>query len=59
MPAMRLMIDTLPPAGARPQIKVLVGGLPITSGFAAEIGADSYSESAAGAVSAARKAVCV
>jgi corrinoid protein of di/trimethylamine methyltransferase len=58
MPAMRMTIDALQEAGVRQQVKVLVGGAPITSGFAVEIGADGYSESAAGAVSAARQAVC-
>jgi 5-methyltetrahydrofolate--homocysteine methyltransferase len=58
MPAMRTTIEALRHAGVREQVKVLVGGAPITSGFAAEIGADGYSESAAGAVSAAKKAMC-
>ena len=58
MPAMKTTIEAMKQAGMRDQVKVLIGGAPITAGFAAEIGADGYSESAAGAVSAARKAVC-
>jgi corrinoid protein of di/trimethylamine methyltransferase len=57
MPAMRTTVEALQQAGVRQQVKVLVGGAPITSNFAREIGADGYSESAAGAVSAARKAI--
>ena len=57
MPAMRTTMDALQQAGVRQQVKVLVGGAPITQKFADEIGADGYSESAAGAVAAAKKAV--
>ena len=42
-------------AGVRQQVKVLIGGAPITQKYADEIGADGYSESAAGAVNAAKK----
>ena len=58
MPAMKTTIDALKEAGVRDQVKVLIGGAPITAGYATEIGADGYSESAAGAVSAARRVVC-
>ncbi|HTY87099.1 MAG TPA: corrinoid protein [Candidatus Acidoferrum sp.] len=57
MPAMRTTMDALQQAGVRQQVKVLVGGAPITQKFADEIGADGYSESAAGAVAAAKRAV--
>jgi corrinoid protein of di/trimethylamine methyltransferase len=50
MPAMKTTIDALTKVGVRQQVKVLVGGAPITQKFADEIGADGYSESAAGAV---------
>jgi len=55
-PAMKVTIDAMKQAGVRQQVKVIVGGAPITERFAREIGADGYSESAAGAVAAARKA---
>ena len=58
MPAMKTTIDALKAAGVRDQVKIIVGGAPITQTFADEIGADGFSESAAGAVSAARK-VCL
>ena len=56
MPAMRTTMEALQQAGVRQQVKVLVGGAPITQKFADEIGADGFSESAAGAVAAAKKA---
>jgi 5-methyltetrahydrofolate--homocysteine methyltransferase len=55
MPSMKTTMDALQQAGVRQQVKVLVGGAPITQKYADEIGADGYSESAAGAVSAAKK----
>ena len=57
MPSMKTTIDALKTAGVRDQVKVLIGGAPITQKYADEIGADGYSESAAGAVAAAKKAV--
>jgi len=42
-------------AGVRDQVKVIVGGAPITEEFAEEISADGYSESAVGVVAAAKK----
>jgi 5-methyltetrahydrofolate--homocysteine methyltransferase len=57
MPAMRATIEALKRAGVRDQVKVLIGGAPITQKYADEIGADGYSESAVGAVALAKKAV--
>ncbi len=51
MPAMKTTIDALESAGVRTQVKVLIGGAPVTSQYAKEIGADGYSENASGAVS--------
>ena len=55
MPAMKTTIEALQQAGVRDQVRVLVGGAPISQKYAEEIGADGYSESAAGAVAAAKK----
>jgi 5-methyltetrahydrofolate--homocysteine methyltransferase len=55
MPAMKSTIDALSAAGVRQQVRVIIGGSPVSQKFANEIGADAYSESAAGAVAAARK----
>jgi corrinoid protein of di/trimethylamine methyltransferase len=57
MPAMKSTIDALKQAGLRDQVKVLIGGAPITQKYADEIGADGFSENAVGAVSLAKKAV--
>ncbi|MGD0680931.1 MAG: corrinoid protein [Terracidiphilus sp.] len=51
MPAMKTTIDALKTAGLRTQVKVLIGGAPVTLQYANEIGADGYSENASGAVS--------
>jgi 5-methyltetrahydrofolate--homocysteine methyltransferase len=57
MPSMKTTIEALKEAGLRDGVKVLVGGAPVTSDFAREIGADGYGESAATAVTLARKLV--
>jgi 5-methyltetrahydrofolate--homocysteine methyltransferase len=57
MPSMRTTVDALKTAGVRNQVKILVGGAPITQRYAEEIGADGFAESAAGAVNLAKKVV--
>lgn len=54
MPAMKSTIEALQEAGLRSQVKVIIGGAPITQKYADEIGADGYSENAPGAVSLAK-----
>jgi len=54
MPAMRTTIEAFERAGVRGEVKILVGGAPITHGFSIEIGADGYSDNATGAVRLAR-----
>jgi 5-methyltetrahydrofolate--homocysteine methyltransferase len=54
MPAMQRTIDALVEAGLRASVKVMVGGAPVTQGFADEIGADGYAPDAASAVDLAR-----
>jgi 5-methyltetrahydrofolate--homocysteine methyltransferase len=54
MPSMKQTIEALKEAGVRDQVKVLVGGAPLTQKFADEIGADGYSETAPAAVALAR-----
>lgn len=55
MPAMKTTVEALKQAGVRDQVKVLIGGAPISQRFADEIGADGYAESAAGAVGLAKR----
>jgi 5-methyltetrahydrofolate--homocysteine methyltransferase len=53
MPSMRATIEALTEAGLRDQVKVLIGGAPVTQTFADEIGADGFAPDAS---SATRKA---
>ena len=55
MPSMKLTIDALVEAGLRDQLKVFVGGAPVTPEFAEEIGADGYNDNAVGAVAQAKE----
>jgi len=56
-PFMRDTIEELERAGGRGQVRVLVGGAPVTQRFASEIGADGYADNANGAVALARRLV--
>jgi len=49
MPAMREAVSAIRAAGLK-EVKILIGGAPITQEFADEIGADGYSPDAASAV---------
>ncbi|MAG37619.1 MAG: cobalamin-binding protein [Dehalococcoidia bacterium] len=51
---MRDVIEGLKDAGLRDQVKVLIGGAPVTEAFADEVGADGYAPDAATAVDVAR-----
>jgi corrinoid protein of di/trimethylamine methyltransferase len=55
MPSMKAVIDAFKQAGLREQVKILIGGAPITGKYAEEIGADGYSESAPAAVTLAKQ----
>lgn len=50
MDNMKKVIDALTEAGLRDQVKVIVGGAPISPAFAQRIGADGYSATATEAV---------
>ena len=52
---MKDVINALEQAGIRQQVKVMVGGAPVTQGFADEIGADGYSDNANSAVTVAKQ----
>jgi corrinoid protein of di/trimethylamine methyltransferase len=54
MPYMKTVIDALRDAGLRDKVKIVVGGAPISAGFASEIGADGYGETANSAVTAVK-----
>jgi len=44
------LIDSLEEVGLRESVKVMIGGAPVTEGFAKEIGADGYAEDAISSV---------
>ena len=54
MPRMKEVIDILEREGLREQVKVIIGGAPVTQQYADEIGADGYAPDAASAASKAR-----
>ena len=52
MPNMKAVVDVMKQAGLK--VKVMIGGAPVTQGFADEIGADGYAPDAASAVDLAK-----
>jgi len=50
MVAMKDVIEALKKEGLKDQVKVIIGGAPITQSYADEIGADGYAPDAASAV---------
>ncbi len=54
MQSMRRTIDALEEAGLRENIKIIVGGAPVTQDFASEIGADGFAPDAGSAVERVR-----
>lgn len=57
MPYMKTVIEALETAGLRQKVKVMIGGAPVSAGFATEIGADAYTDSANSAVMRAKELV--
>lgn len=57
MPAMQEAVDTINAAAWRNDVKVMVGGAPITQEFADSIGADAYTADAASAAKKAKELV--
>lgn len=54
MPYMKQTIDAIKEAGIRDQVKIMVGGAPITQSYAEQIGADGFAEDASRAVATAK-----
>lgn len=54
MPAMKSLVAAISEAGLREQVKIMVGGAPISPEFASSIGADAYAADAASAASIAK-----
>ena len=57
MPEMRNTIEALKAAGLREKVRVIVGGAPVSSEYANEIGADGYARDAARAVDKVRELI--
>lgn len=55
MPAMTQTMKALESAGQRNDLKVMIGGAPVTAEFASQIGADSYAPDAGTAVAEAKR----
>lgn len=51
---MKEVVEALKQAGLRERVKVMVGGAPLSEGFAMQIGADAYTTNANAAVEMAR-----
>jgi len=49
MPMMKQTVDAIVESGLRDQVKILVGGAPVTQAFAEEIGADGFAADAGAA----------
>ena len=57
MTYMKEVIQALEEAGIRNQVKVMIGGAPVSQGVADEIGADGYSDNANTAVAVAKELI--
>ncbi|MBT8340231.1 MAG: corrinoid protein [Desulfatitalea sp.] len=55
MPAMAETVKALENAGKRKELKIMIGGAPVTAEYADRIGADSYAPDAGTAVTEAKK----
>jgi 5-methyltetrahydrofolate--homocysteine methyltransferase len=57
LPQMKSTIEVLERSGFRHQVKIIIGGAPVTAEYAQAIGADGYSEDASRAVSLAKSLI--
>ncbi|MDR0391153.1 MAG: corrinoid protein [Planctomycetaceae bacterium] len=57
MHEMQVVIELLKESGIREDVKVIIGGAPVTDEFARGIGADGYSDNASAAVTLARNII--
>ena len=55
MPKVGETINAIKEAGIRDQVKIMVGGAPVTAAFAEKVGADGYASNAASAVEKAKQ----
>jgi 5-methyltetrahydrofolate--homocysteine methyltransferase len=57
MPQQKAVVDAAIEAGVRDRVKIIVGGAPVTQGFADEIGADGSARDAGSAAALAKRLV--
>jgi 5-methyltetrahydrofolate--homocysteine methyltransferase len=57
MPQMKTTLKALQDAGVRGQVKVMIGGAPVTEAFAQEIGADGFAPDASQATTLAKSLI--
>jgi 5-methyltetrahydrofolate--homocysteine methyltransferase len=57
MTNMKATVTALDQAGLKGKIKVMIGGAPVTEGYATQIGADGYAEDASKAVALAKQLI--
>ncbi|MCP4022792.1 MAG: cobalamin-binding protein [Desulfobacteraceae bacterium] len=57
MPMMKQTVDAIVEAGVRDQVKIMVGGAPVTQAFSDEIGADGFAPDAGSASRLAKELV--
>jgi 5-methyltetrahydrofolate--homocysteine methyltransferase len=57
MPNMKTTIEALKAAGVRDQVKVIIGGAPVTEAYARDIGADGFAPDASRAVALTKSLV--
>ena len=57
MPSMKATVDALKEAGLAENIRILVGGAPVTDAYAEQIGADGYAADAASAADRAKELI--
>jgi methanogenic corrinoid protein MtbC1 len=55
MTVQREVIEALEEAGIRDQVKVMIGGAPVSQEWSDTIGADGYAEDAVGAIELAKR----
>jgi 5-methyltetrahydrofolate--homocysteine methyltransferase len=55
MPNMKTTIEAIQQASLREKVKIIIGGAPVTQGYADEIGADAFAADASSAVGAVRQ----
>jgi len=57
MPSMEGTIKAIEDAGLRDQVKVMIGGAPVTAEYSAQIGADGFAPDASQAVTLAKSLI--